>query len=353
MPYQPKGSRFWHYDIQVKGRRFCGSCGTENFEEAKAVEAAARTRARTDPAAKGIFTLSQVIGTYLADISQHQPSYRTSVSQGKSLIAILGKAARADQLTNAHLARYVALRRARVQNATVNRDLDLLARACRYMVRIYHADIPADLDFRYLKLKEKKEHVRELSWDEQSRLFKALRTDLHPLVKLALMTGARKDTLCSLTWSDVDYPNARLRFDMKGDEKMYFPMNGELRAFLTALPRGDGQAAPYVITYLNQISGARCKMVSGGGGLADDFAKACRAAGVTNFRFHDLRHTFGTRLLRKTRNLKLVSELMGHRSIETTMRYAHILDDDLRGGVADFSALTAPESRKKSRSKSA
>lgn len=72
MPFKPANTRFWHYDFQIGGRRFHGSTGTENHEEAKAIEAQARVEAKAAPDLRGIFTLAEAIGTYWADISQHQ-----------------------------------------------------------------------------------------------------------------------------------------------------------------------------------------------------------------------------------------------------------------------------------------
>lgn len=355
MPFRPKGSRNFHFDFQIKGRRFHGSCGTEDFEEAKAIEAEARVRAKNDPIARGIYTVSEALGTYITDVSAHQSSHRTTVSQGKGILTAVDPKRRLDQLTNADIMHLITRRRAVVANGTVNRELDLLGRACRHMAKVYGAALSADLDFSGVKLKEPKEITRELTWEEQDRLFEHLRADLHPFVKFALMTGARLETICELRWPDVDFRHKRIRFEMKGDAEMFFPMNGELAALLSALPRATHKdSADFVFTYLSHRTKPpqRKRIVTGGGGISEDFRAALHLAKIPAFRFHDLRHTFGTRLLRKTRNLKLVSKLMGHASIETTVRYAHVLQDDMEEAVRDFSALSAPESRKMSRSKS-
>lgn len=60
------------------------------------------------------------------------------------------------------------------------------------------------------------------------------------------------------------------------------------------------------------------------------WSAALAKAEVTDFRFHDLRHTRGTRILRATGNLAAVKEALKHRSIKTTLRYAHASDDDIR-----------------------
>ena len=58
-----------------------------------------------------------------------------------------------------------------------------------------------------------------------------------------------------------------------------------------------------------------------------------KAAGVSDSRFHDFRHDFGTKLLRATGNLKLVQRALTHADIKTTARYAHVLDEEVAQGV--------------------
>ena len=70
------------------------------------------------------------------------------------------------------------------------------------------------------------------------------------------------------------------------------------------------------------------------------------AQGAIDFRFHDFRHDFGTKLLRETGNLKLVQRALNHADIKTTTRYAHVLDQEVAAAMESVA-----ESRKKSRSK--
>ncbi len=67
------------------------------------------------------------------------------------------------------------------------------------------------------------------------------------------------------------------------------------------------------------------------------FSAACRRAGITDFRFHDLRHTFGTRLADAGVDVVKIKELMGHASIVTTMRYIHATDQGKRGAITVLS----------------
>jgi integrase len=63
----------------------------------------------------------------------------------------------------------------------------------------------------------------------------------------------------------------------------------------------------------------------------------------SGFRFHDLRHTRGTRILRVTRNLAAAKKALAHRNIKTTLRYAHVLDDDVREALEVSDSRTIPK----------
>jgi integrase len=89
------------------------------------------------------------------------------------------------------------------------------------------------LELKAAETKEPREIVRELSLEEQRRLFHALPHGYHPLVTFALMTDARVATITNLLWSDVDLDNREITFRLKGDNMMTFPINPRwLRCFL-------------------------------------------------------------------------------------------------------------------------
>jgi integrase len=344
MPFRPANSRYWHYDFQIRGCRFHGSCDTEDFEQAKAIEAQARVDAKTQAKAPvGVFTLSEAIGTYFNDVCQYQPSARTAISHGKNLVSLIDPKTRLPDLTMADVQRFVSKRRAKVANGTVNRDLQFLGRAIRHMVKVHKAVAP-DLDLGKMETKEAEERVRELTMTEQAALLDNLRPDLHPLVLFALMTGGRLSELCALQWPAVDLDAGIIRFKQKGGTTRRFPINAELRAFLSSLPRATALPhARHVLTYINhQERGKDAKprnKITPSGGIMAVIKSAMIEAGIEDFRFHDLRHTFATRLLRQTGNLKLVSRLLGHTQIETTMRYAHLLQSDMEQALESYTVL--------------
>ncbi|NIZ60864.1 site-specific integrase [Sedimentitalea sp. CY04] len=342
MPFRTGKSKVYQYDIIVKGHRLRGSTGTDDFEKAKAVEADVRAEAK-GAAQKQInadYSLSEALGTYFRDVSQHQPSAATTASQSKSLIAAMGGKTRITSLSNPDILAFVAKKRAKVSNATVNRQLQLLGRALRHMGKFYSVQIP-ELDFRAAQTKEAKERIRELSQDEQVRLFEHLPLDLHAPVKFCLMTGVRIATMTGLLWSDIHLDRREIEFRLKGGETMTFPISREMAAFLSALPKSNViSARRHVFTRINKNNLERIQIVAKGGVFNTQFRESLAKAGIEDFRFHDLRHTFATRMLRQTRDLKLVSKLLGHKSIETTSRYAHVLVDDMRSALDGFSPLS-------------
>ena len=241
----------------------------------------------------------------------------------------------------------VAKMRATVTNATVNRRLDMLKRSIGHMAKMHEAEVP-DIDWKALKTRESEERVRVLTSDEERRLFAALRPDLVPMVKFALATGRRKAEVCGLQWKDVDLEAQRIWFSVKGGKRQSTPLTAGLRALLLPLPRSNVlRERTYVFTFA-AADGERYRINSTGGYIWELWRAAVREADIPDFRFHDCRHTFATRMLRMTGNIAQVSKMLGHSTIETTTRYAHVLDDDLADAMERFTATSPDEkSRRK------
>ena len=343
MPFRTKRTKVYQYDIIVSGSRFRGSCGTENLEDAKAAEATVRSDAKRMRVKGGEYTLSEALGTYHRDKIIGTPTERTNASQCRAILKHMDGRQRISQVSNAEVMAYVAKDRARCANATVNRRLQMLGRALRHMSRIYKADTP-DLELKAAETKEPKERIRELSQDEQARLLHSLPLEYVPFVSFALMTGARIETIAALRWSNIHLDRDEMLFHLKGDDVMTFPVNAEIKALLSALPQSNVlEHRDRVFVTVNKQTLDRTPIISSGGTFGTAWRKALAAADIEDFRFHDLRHTYATRLLRMTNNLKLVSEMLGHKDIATTMRYAHIMMDDKRAAMAKFSMFAGAE----------
>ena len=335
MPFRKKNSKNWHYDFRFKGSRFYGSCGTDDFEEAKAVEAEERVKAKKHGTNKHLnYTIEEALGTYYTDICQNQASAHTTFSQSKILLTELAASKKISSLTNRDLMGVVVRMRATRANATVNRHIELLSRALKHMATFYDAEVPS-LDYKAAKTREPKERIRFLSGKEETRLFKHLRSDLHPMVQFALMTGARQSAIYNLKWKDI---GDDITFINKGGGTYQIPVSRPMRALLSALPRSEIlREAKFVHVWRDRYGNLSRFNVNNHW----MFSRAVKAAEIHNFRFHDLRHTFATRMLRQTNNLKLVSELLGHSEVTTTARYAHVLGADKLSALNEMGSSPA------------
>jgi integrase len=109
----------------------------------------------------------------------------------------------------------------------------------------------------------------------------------------------------------------------------------EVRELLWPL-RGDHPE--FVFTYVakrpraGMIKGERYPVTQAG--LKSQWRRLRARAGVKGFRFHDYRHDFGTKMLRETHDIELVSKLMNHSTLDMTRRYAHVMDSDKRAALA-------------------
>lgn len=152
--------------------------------------------------------------------------------------------------------------------------------------------------------------------------------NLAPVVLLALNTGLRFGELTGLLWSDVDLTGALLTVrseSAKSGHARHVPLNADALEVLKAWLPADAKPAAYIFPGRD------------GSRLADiktAWAPLLRAAKVTAFRFHDLRHTFASKLVQAGVDLNTVRELLGHADIKMTLRYAHLAPEHKAAAVA-------------------
>jgi integrase len=190
--------------------------------------------------------------------------------------------------------------------------------------------------------KEDNNRVRFLTPEEERKLREAIRSKPewaeHELeLDLALHSGLRRGSMyLSLSWENVDLA-ARVATipKTKNGDRVVVPLNDvAMRAMLSFRSRGDGtgrvvrNAAGEVLNY-----------------NAHWFVPAVRAAGIKDFRWHDCRHTYASRLRQTGTPLGNIAELLGHRGLAMAKRYAHLSISNLHEAVSRISNSTtlAPE----------
>jgi integrase len=184
---------------------------------------------------------------------------------------------------------------------------------------------PDDQRERYLSDEEIKalkaaldEKLYRLGTKDYNRTFFRLRM----IVLIALTTGMRMAEIFGLTWSDLRYTESLIavRAKLKGGRIRYVPMIPELAAELKRYPAVIGEA--HLFPPKSSAEGERQR-------VEHSFATVLRLAGISNFRFHDLRHTFASWYMMNGGDLYELAKILGHSNIRMTERYAKLGKDHI------------------------
>ncbi len=164
-------------------------------------------------------------------------------------------------------------------------------------------------------LEENNRRLRYLSKEECSALIQACDKHLKAVVITALNTGMRKGEILSLTWDNIDLRNGFILLERtKNGERREVPINETLKATLSAIVRRLD--TPYV--FYNSETGTRYV------NLHKPFQSALKRAKIKDFKFHDLRQTFASHLVMAGVDITTIKELLGHKTLTMTLRYAHL-----------------------------
>ncbi len=223
---------------------------------------------------------------------------------------------------------------------TVNNALAVLGKMLRYAEEIEILDKTP----RIRLLRVPKPDFDFLTFDEAEQLLEAAQynAEWYAMIFFALRTGVRYGELCEIRWFDVDLGNGRLMVRRsyylghvttpKGGREREIPLSPQLVDFLKhnrhlkselVFCKSDGHRRLY-------------------DGSIDALRFVCLKAGLRKIGWHVLRHTFASHLVMKGVPLKTVQELLGHATIEMTMRYAHLSPEVKRDAV---SLLDSPAPR--------
>lgn len=339
------GSPYWYENFTVNGRRFRGSLATDDREQAEIIAAKKRADALLGKLTekKPELTLSQALGRYLLEHGQYLASADDILRMGGMLIAGLGKHTLLNELTPADLSTYAARRRVTLSNRSVNIELEHLRAVARRAADVWGVATP-EIKWRDVLLEEAGEREHVLSAEEEGRLFAALRPDYHAMFRFALVTGLRLGNVIDLTWAQIDWDARTIVFRIKskkpGGELRYVPITPAVAAILS-LERGRHRERVFTYVCDRNRHDPRCRFIQRKGvrypfthdGWRKAWKAALGAAEIADFRYHDLRHTAGTRALRAHRDLKTVQRMLMHRDIATTLRYTRSDVEDVRAAM--------------------
>ena len=277
---------------------------------------------------RGAPTFETLADKYSDLVSIHRRGHHVERYIIKTLKAHFGKY-RVSDLTVEDAEKYKTKRSRSVKSATVNRGLTL---AKHMLAKAVEWKMIADNPFRGVRnLGVPKRDERVLSADEEIKLLAAcdrVRSRLlRPLIVLALHSGMRRGEVLSLEWSRVDFDQRAFRIiNAKSNAgNRVIPMNTTVHTLLSDLAK---RTTSPLIFPSNRKPGEKLLDLKKG------FKKTVQLAGIPHIRFHDMRHTFATRLIRAGVDIISVQHLLGHSKITMTARYAHSLADAKMAAVS-------------------
>jgi excisionase family DNA binding protein len=251
-------------------------------------------------------------------------SWRSDKSRTETLVKYF-KDTELSKIAPSTIQRFMAWRQKEGNSkSTVNRYLALLKKMLNIAIEegyLEHNPVTK------IKFFSEKDNLKEriLSEDEEKRLIKASSDHLKSIITVALHTGMRLGEILNLEWDQVDFQALSICVEKtKSGRSRTIPINPLLFEELKKLRIENGQS-PYV--FPNPDTGKPITTVK------RSFTGACRRAGIEGLRFHDLRHTFGSRLVQRGADIETVRSLLGHSSITITQRYVHTTDDRKKAAV--------------------
>jgi integrase len=328
-----KGDNYY-IDYYFDGRRIREKVGPSHKQ------AQAALNARKGEIAQGKFDLESLkptpvfkdfAETYLDFAKKNKRSWESDVNSLKHLNCFFGTR-RLSEISPFLIEKYKLQRRETVKPATVNRELACL----KYMfnLAIKWGQTITNPMIKVKLFKENNASLRYLSEEEIQKLIACSADHLKPILITAINTGMRAGEILHLRWDQVDFNNGLITVDKtKSGEARKIPMNEDLTRTLQKIKLQTASDSGYVFCKADGKPYGSVKKAFG------TVRRKLIEEGIQYFRFHDLRHTFASHLVMNGVDLVSVKELLGHRTIKMTMRYAHLSQDHKRRAVASLVGL--------------
>lgn len=316
--YKRKDSPYWWIKFNVNGRRLQRSTGTADKQKAQEYHDKVRVQLwdETRLGIKPRHTWKEAVVRYVRETS-HKATHKVDLMHLRWLNSFLGHLA-LNAINRDELDRIQDKRKAEgISNASVNRTMEvvrsILRRACydwEWLDRVPKVRM----------LPESKRRVRWLTQDEAERLMAELPAHLAAMVRFTLETGLRQRNVTQLEWSQMDTARrcAWVHPDQaKARKAIPVPLTATA---LFVLRQQQGKHAQFVFTF----RGEPVRWVSG-----KTWRDAVKRAGLKDFRWHDLRHTWASWHVQAGTPMYVLQELGGWSSAEMVRRYAHLSSEHL------------------------
>jgi integrase len=338
MLFRRDNSPYWAIEFTFRGQRYRKSSGTTNKAKAEAIERRWRKELE-DQELLGKpkeMSLGETLDRYLNTVLKPKGKPQAVKSDAYALGIIKRRLGARTRLLDLKASNIADLRDSLIMEgkapATVNRYLATLRAALRKAQTEWGA-LPVVPTIRLLKLNNAR--YRWLTEDEERRLLEVSAPHLRDLIVFLIDTGARRSEATGLTWRYVDLERSgrgTVSFmDTKSGKPRGVPLTNRVHEMLAGWKTDASDLDDHVFLYRPMGRGNGVCVNPGTprpfGFPYEPWKTALKRAGLEDVHLHDLRHTFASRLVMRGVPLVTVSKLLGHASINMTMRYSHLAVD--------------------------
>ena len=317
MSLYKRGNTYWVGFTSPSGQRIRRSTGTTDKKQAQEYEAGLKTKLwRVQQLGeKPRRTWQEAVKRWLKE-TDHKADHEKDKAKFRWMHPYLGDKY-LDEIDREMVDQIRDIKRSEAGPSTVNRYLAVI----RAVLNTARDDWEwIDKAPKIKEFREPKIHVRWITPDEAQRLLTALPAHLAAMAEFSLQTGLRQSNVSYLKWEQVslERQTAWIHADeSKNGKALAVPLN---KLAVSVLQRQLGKDSTYVFTY----KGKPVKRTS-----TNAWKRALEKAGIENFRWHDLRHTWASWHVQNGTTLQELMELGGWSSFEMVLRYAHLRSDHL------------------------
>lgn len=270
-------------------------------------------RSKIETGQKIEITLDEAFGKYFEESGKFQSKPENLLLRLQHIKSDLG-VVYLSNITSVILNEYINKRRTKVKPSTINRDLAIISAILNRAKKFWGAKTN-DLNISDFKLRTPAKVIRTFKdWDVIDAILSKAPEHLKPIIYTAIYTGMRRGNILNLKWKQIDFENNIIITKIKsktvdGGKIHHVPIANDLKKILLNIPRINEYVFNYNEHPIKDIKTA--------------WHTLFKKTGIPYLRFHDLRHTAITWIIRKTGNPVLAQKTVGHADIKTTMIYTH------------------------------
>jgi integrase len=334
-----KRGNTYHYDFEIDGKRYRGSCKTDDKKLAENIADTIKAdilRNKHSLPSLIKYQFKDLWELYILSQTTAKGTQELRIATSKHFLPIFQNKS-IQNITTDLIENYQLKRKLETLSLPKNigkREQEISLRRTNIEIATLHNFFAFCIKKGYLdknpcagvkKLNELS-RLKTLSDEDIEKLINGATNKLtKDLITFLIYTGCRKGEALNLKWDDVDLQNNVI--SIKGTKTKYdryIPISKPLKDLLTGIEKKDD------CLYVFNKNGVKI------GNFRKSFLTACKNAGLKDMHIHDLRHVFASKMVMGGTSLYITGELLGHRTTEMTKRYSHLVPETLKKAVDDI-----------------